>query len=111
MKFTQEELPGGALKVTLEGALDIAGAGVIDLPFNIIAGSRKKILLDFTKVDFLASIGIRVLVQMARTVGQRGGVVVLLNANDAARRVLMSTGVDTIIKLVDDEASAMAAIA
>lgn len=111
MKFTQEELPGGALKVTLEGALDIAGAGVIDLPFNIIAGSRKKILLDFTKVDFLASIGIRVLVQMARTVGQRGGVVVLLNPNDAARRVLMSTGVDTIIKLVDDEASAMAAIA
>lgn len=111
MKFTQEELSGGALKVTLEGALDIAGAGVIDLPFNIIAGSRKKILLDFTKVDFLASIGIRVLVQMARTVGQRGGVVVLLNPNDAARRVLMSTGVDTIIKLVDDEASAMAAIA
>jgi anti-sigma B factor antagonist len=111
MQMTQEELDGGILKVTLDGALDIAGAAVIDMPFAIIAGTRKMLLLDFTKVDFLASIGVRELVKTAQAITRRGGKVVIMNPGENARKVLASTGLDTIVSVVDDEADAMAAFA
>src|SRR5262245_1842810 len=110
MNMTQEQLAGGVTKVTLVGALDIAGSGEIDMPFSIIAGASNKVIVDFREVDFLASIGIRVLVKTARTIGHRGGHMVLINPNENARRVLASTGVDTLIKIVDDEPSALAAV-
>jgi anti-sigma B factor antagonist len=111
MQMTREDLPNGALKVTLVGSLDIAGSGAIDLPFAVIAGSKDRVIVDFTQVDFLASIGVRVLVKTARAIGNRGGKVVLVNPNEAARKVLASTGVDTIVTIVEDEAAALAAFA
>ena len=38
MRMEQTELPGGIVKVKLDGALDIAGAGDIEMPFSIISG-------------------------------------------------------------------------
>lgn len=109
MKMQQSELEGGILKVSLSGAFDIAGAGDVDLPFSVIAGARDKVIVDFSDVEFLASIGIRVLVKAAKPIAARGGKMVILNPNAAARKVLTSTGVDTLVPVVDDEAAAIAA--
>lgn len=111
MIMTQEVLPGGILKVKLAGSLDIAGAGEIDMRFAVIGGSSDRVCVDFSAVEFLASIGIRVLVKAARAIGHRGGRMVLVNPRENCRRVLSSTGVDTIITIVDDEAAAMAIFA
>lgn len=111
MHMTQEELDGGILKVTLEGSLDIAGSSVIDMPFAVIAGARRKLLIDFSHVDFLASIGVRVLVKTTQTIARRGGTVVIVNPGESTRKVMASTGLDTIVTLVDDEAGAMAVLA
>ena len=111
MQMTQEELPGGVLKVVLTGSLDIAGSAKVDLPMNVIAGSRDRLVIDFRGVDFLASIGVRTLVKVARAIGNRGGKVVLIGPNEAARKVLASTGVDTIVTIVEDDAAAQAAFA
>ena len=108
MKMDQTELPGDILKVSLSGDFDIAGASEVDLPFSVIAGNRDKVVVDFTNVGFLASIGIRVLVKSAKPIVSRGGKMVIVNPNEAARKVLASTGVDTLIPIVDDEAAAMA---
>jgi anti-anti-sigma factor len=111
MKMTKEELEGDVLKVTLAGSFDIAGAGDVDMPFAVISGSRRKVVVDFGEVDFLASIGVRVLVKAARAMGTKGGKLALYNPNEAARKVLASTGADTLIVVTDDEASAIAAVA
>jgi anti-sigma B factor antagonist len=111
MQMTRQELEGDVLKVTLAGSFDIAGAGEIDMPFAVISGSRRKVVVDFTGVDFLASIGVRVLVKAARAIGNKGGKMALYGANEAARKVLASTGADTIISVTDDEAAAVAAVA
>lgn len=110
MKIAQEEIDGGVLKVTLTGSLDLEGAGMVDMPFSVIAGTHDKVIVDFTNVDFLASIGIRVLVKTAKSIGNRGGRLSVYNPNEAARSVMASTGVDTIIIVVDDEAAAIAAV-
>jgi anti-anti-sigma factor len=111
MQMTKEELEGDVLKVTLAGSFDIAGASDVDMPFAVISGSRRKVVVDFGEVDFLASIGVRVLVKAARAMGTKGGKLALYNPNEAARKVLASTGADTLILVTDDEASAIAAVA
>jgi anti-anti-sigma factor len=109
MQLEQIELPGDVLKVKLTGPLDIAGAGDIDMPFSIIAGHNNKVIVDFTNVTFLASIGIRVLVKAARAINLRKGRLVVFNPSEDARKVLRSTGIDAIIPVVVDEPSAIAA--
>ncbi len=110
MEMRQEELAGDVLKVALDGSFDIAGAGDVDLRFSVIAGSRNKVAVDFSDVTFLASMGVRVLVKTAKTMNLHGGKLVLINPNDAARKVLDATGADTIIAVVDTEADALAAL-
>jgi hypothetical protein len=58
MKMQVEPVASGMVKVVLEGRLDITGAGVIDLQFNAIAGSHRGVIVDLSRVSFLASIGI-----------------------------------------------------
>ena len=108
MRMEETELPGGIVKVKLNGALDIAGAGDIEMPFSIISGKNNKVMVDLTDVSFLASIGIRVLMKAARTIGNRGGRFVVFNPTDEARKVLRSTGIDTVIPVLADESAAIA---
>ena len=58
MKMAVEPVAPGVVKVILDGRLDIAGAGVIDLQFSAIAGSHRGVVVDLAGVSFLASIGI-----------------------------------------------------
>lgn len=107
MRIEQQDIEGGIHKMTLNGSLDIEGASAVELPFNEVAETHKKVIVDMTGVDFLASIGIRVLVKAAKTIGSRGGRLAVFNPNEAARSVLASTGVDSIVFVVDDEAAAI----
>ena len=61
-------------------------------------------------MQFLASISIRVLVKTAKAIGNNGGRMAVYGAQEAPAKVLMSTGVDRIIALCDDEASALAQV-
>jgi anti-sigma B factor antagonist len=108
LKLEQFELPGSILKVKLTGPIDIWGANEIDMPFSVIGGSRKKVVVDFSGVSFLASIGIRVLVMTARAISSKGGRLVIYSPTDEARRVLGATGIDKIIPVAADETTAVA---
>lgn len=108
MRLEQVNLPGDVLLLKLTGPLDIAGAGEIDMPFSIISGKYNKVIVNLSAVTFLASIGIRVLVKAARTIGNRKGRLVVFGPTEDARKVLRSTGVDAIIPVVADEAAAIA---
>lgn len=108
MRIEQVELPGNVLKVMLDGSLDIAGAGTIDMPFNVIAGSKRKVIVDLGKVTFLASIGIRVLVKTARALANKGGRLIVYNLSEQSIKVLRATGIDAIIPIAADEAAAIA---
>lgn len=108
MRLDQVGLPGGILKVKLSGPLDIAGAGEIEAPFSAISSKSDKVIVDFKDVTFLASIGIRLLVKAARNIAKRNGRLVVFSATDDARKVLRSTGIDSIVLVVVDEAAAIA---
>jgi anti-sigma B factor antagonist len=110
MRLSQERLPNGVYKIALGGALDIAGAAEADQPFRSASEKERKLIVDLTDVDFLASIGIRVLVKSAKTVAERGGRMAVYGAQEASRKVLVSSGVERLVNLVDDEAAAIAQV-
>lgn len=107
MGLEQTSLPDNILLVKLTGPLDIAGAGEVDMPLSIIAGKHDKVIVDLAGVTFLASIGIRVLVKAARAIGGRKGRFVVFSPTEDARKVLRSTGIDTMIPVVADQKTAI----
>ena len=111
MEMNVEETGSGVAFVILRGRLDTVGADAIDLKFNAIAGTRRAIVVDLSQVDFLASLGIRVLVLGARAVKNKGGKLVIWSPNEGVRSVLSAARTDTLIPIFPDRAAAVAAVA
>ncbi len=110
MQISSEEMEGGITRVELDGRLDIAGAAVVDLKMNIIAGSSRKLLVDLQKVSFLGSMGLRSIVIPARAVLGRGGKVVLFAPTEMVESVLKTSGIDVILPVYHELAAATAAL-
>jgi anti-anti-sigma factor len=110
MSIAMEELAGGITRVVLDGRMDIEGAAAVDLQMNVIAESKKAVLVDMQKVSFLGSMGLRALVGPARAISGRGGKVVLFGPNELVEKVLKTSGVDRLIPIHHDFQSAVAAL-
>ncbi len=110
MQLATVELEGGVTKVILDGRMDIAGAQDVDLKMNVIAGSKKFVLLDMQKVSFLGSMGLRALFSVARTIKSRGGKMVLFGPDELVEKVLKTSGVDSLVPIHHEFQSAIAAL-
>lgn len=110
MLLQTEELPDGVLLVQLAGRMDIAGAAAVDMQMSVISGAHRAVVIDLSQVNFLASMGMRTLVMSAKTVASRGGRLACFGADENVSRVLIASGVTTILPLVGDLATAMAAV-
>ena len=102
MNLDVTELENGITKVTLSGRLDVQGALKIDSEFNSIVQDKKRVVVDLSDVEFLASLGIRTLVTGAKATANNGGKMVLLNPQSNVERVLRTSGVDTVIPILED---------
>ena len=111
MAILTEELSGGITKVILDGRLDVEGAAAVDLKMNVIAGSKKAVLVDLQQVSFLGSMGLRALLAPARAIKSRGGKIVLFGPNEMVEKVLKTSGIDTLIPVHHELESALAALA
>jgi anti-anti-sigma factor len=110
MAIATEELTGGITRVILDGRLDIQGAAAVDSQMNVIAGSKKAVLVDMQKVSFLGSMGLRALMAPARAIKERGGKMVLFGPNEMVEKVLKTSGVDSLIPVHHELQSALAAL-
>jgi len=100
MEIHYSELDNGIGLIKLSGKLDIVGAGEIETKFTgYCAGENVRVVVDLSEVDFLASIGIRLLVLTAKSVATRGGKMVLLNPIPEVHSVLEITGIPAIIPI------------
>jgi anti-anti-sigma factor len=105
-----EELPGGIVRVILDGSLDIAGAAAIDLKMNVIAGANEAVMIDLTNVTFIGSMGLRALVSPARAILARGGTVIAFGPTPPVEQVLMTSGIHTLIPIYHDFEQALGSL-
>jgi anti-anti-sigma factor len=100
MEMNYNELDNGIGLIKLCGKLDIVGVGEIETKFTgYCAGENVRVVVDLSEVDFLASIGIRLLVLTAKSITSRNGKMVLLNPIPEVRSVLEITGIPAIIPI------------
>ena len=110
MDISVDDLAGGITKVVLRGRFDTTGAVVIELPFNKIVTEQRKIIVDLSAVNFLASYGIRVLLVGAKIAKSKGGSLVILCPDNNVAKVLRTAGMDSLIPIHETEAAATAAL-
>ncbi|HZB91609.1 MAG TPA: STAS domain-containing protein [Stellaceae bacterium] len=111
MEISVQELDGNIARIVLDGRLDLAGAAAIDLSFSTISGSRRALIVDMSRVSFIASMGMRTLVSGAKAVRGNGGKMVLLSPVALVERALKTASIDTLIPIFHDLAEAKAAVA
>jgi len=105
------ELPSGVKQLALRGRLDIQGANAIDNQFAFaVTTSKAPVLVDLSAVDFIASIGIRLLLQNAKSLKNRGGKLVLYKPQPLVAEALTTAGIDLLIPVYDDLDTAIVAL-
>jgi anti-anti-sigma factor len=111
MELAVNEFDSGILGINLSGRMDIVGTQQIDLKFTALTSTRKaQILVDLSQVTFIASIGIRTLINNAKAQKLRGGRMVLYKPNTQVEEVLRATGIDIIIPIAHDIDAARGAL-
>jgi len=111
MDLQVQQLADGIDRVQLAGRLDSAGVEAIDAHLSSLTATRAaRILIDLSRVPFLASIGIRILLTNARILRQNGGRMALLTPQSLVEEVLQVTGIESIIPIFHDLDTASAAL-
>ena len=100
MELRYSELDNGIRLIKLIGTLDIIGTGEIETKFaGYCAGDKVRVVVDLSQVDFLSSIGIRLLMLTAKSVTSRGGKIVILRPIPEVLSVLEIAGIPAIIPI------------
>jgi anti-anti-sigma factor len=98
--------------VVLRGRLDTAAVGEIELKFTShTVPTAKPLLLDMSEVTFVSSLGLRMLLTVAKALDRRGAKTVLLNPQPAVREVLKLSGFDQLMPVYNHEETALAFLA
>jgi anti-sigma B factor antagonist len=91
----------GRAIVAAEGQVDLATAPrLAEALAQAHGGDIKEIVVDLTEVDFLDSVGVRVLVEAARDAAQQDVSLSVRGARGWVARVLEITGVDEYLQVV-----------
>jgi anti-anti-sigma factor len=112
MEMTLTELAGPITCVRLHGRLDAAGADAIGVRFTAaVVASGHDAVVDLSDVSFVASMGIRLLISVARAIGTKGHRVALFGASGPVQGVLDDVALDQLMPVAPTESEALAALA
>lgn len=93
----------------IEGRLDSSNSLNVEEQFDKwINQGERNLIGDFSKLEFLSSAGLRVLIQALKKVSADGGNLVLCNLRGIVNEIFNITGLGNAITLVKDKASALA---
>ncbi len=96
MKTTIEEV-GDKIIVTLDGELDTAAAVGVDHKMTpLYEGKQKEIVIDCTRLEYIASSGLRILLRIQKQAQVNQNHVVLKNLSENNKKVFELTGFDSI---------------
>lgn len=89
---------GTELTVAVEGRLDTSTAPQLDAALNESIDGMDSLILDFEKLAYVSSAGLRVLLSMQKTMARRKGMVVR-NVNDTVTEIFEVTGFIDILTI------------
>jgi anti-sigma B factor antagonist len=84
-------------RISLDGRLDADSVKQAEAEFNVAVASGPNVIVDLSKVGFIASLGIRMLVAASQKQSELGGKLVLVGPDEMTMRILKTTGIDQLI--------------
>jgi anti-anti-sigma factor len=111
MLVEHDDLDDGVRMIRLKGRMDLEGAEAADLKLTSLAATTKHfVIVDLDGVEFMASIGLSVIVRVARALTSRKGRLVLYRPQPNVADVLMRTQIDQVIPVFGELAEARTAV-
>jgi len=94
--------------VALAGSLDSNTSPQAQQALDgILSGGAKKLVVDFTGLDYISSAGLRVLLGAAKRLKGAGSALRLFGLNETVREVFQISGFSTILAVFATEADAL----
>ena len=97
MKITKS-MDGTTLNIALEGRLDTTTASELEQELKNSMDGADALTLDFSKLDYISSAGLRVLLSAHKTMSKKGGMKVV-NVNEIVSEVFDVTGFADILTI------------
>ena len=92
MIIEQERIDMSTVALALSGRLDTASAPMLEMKIKQWDDTITKIILDFSDVDYISSMGLRVLLQNMKTMKEKSRQLVIKNISGSVREVFEMTG-------------------
>ena len=93
-----KNLNGTALEIALEGRLDTMTAPELEAELNRSMEGADSLTLDFSRLEYISSAGLRVLLSAHKAMSGKGGMKVT-NVNEIVREVFEVTGFADILTI------------
>lgn len=93
-----KNLNGTALEIALAGRLDTMTAPELEAELNKDLGDADNLTLDFGKLDYISSAGLRVLLTAHKAMAAKGGMKIC-NVNEVVQEVFEVTGFADILTI------------
>ena len=111
MEIKTKEVDGIAF-VQMSGRLTSTTSGqAYDELVRVAQSGTKKVVINLRELDSIASAGLRSILVAARLLKGSNGEIRICEANETVRKVLATSGFDSLIQLCADEREAVASFA
>jgi anti-anti-sigma factor len=96
--------------VAIAGSLDSSTSPEAQKSLAHVLTSAKKVVLDFSALDYISSAGLRVLLGAAKQLRASGGTLGLFGLNPSVREVFEISGFSSILSVYPSESDALGAM-
>lgn len=97
--------------LVIEGHLDTKTAKQAEDTINAtIDGGASKLCVDFDKLEYISSVGLRVLLSTMKKLKKAGGKLHLCGMNPTVKEVFVISGFSSIFSIFDNRAAALAGL-
>jgi anti-anti-sigma factor len=102
---------GEASVVAIVGKLDSVTAPKAQQALEeIVSGGARKLAVDFSKLDYISSAGLRVLLGIAKKLKATGGALRTFGLNETVREVFEISGFSSILAVFPSEVEALSGL-
>lgn len=106
--YMEQEIQDNVLILRISGRLDSLSSQEIEQSIaRLIAEGQARILLDFTRVDYLSSAGMRMILATFKKIQGISGQMALCSVGDGVMNILKMSGFDELLHVYSTKKEAM----
>lgn len=92
----------------IDGRLDAASAPILEKKLNLLLDEHHyRLILDFTRVDYLSSAGLRVLLSITKKLKEKKGDLILFSLQEDVLDIVKLAGFEKILHICSNEKEAL----